>query len=1042
MLPLIAIASKCRLKTAILVLVIAVLTPQLLAKRHPTAHSYIGYEDYYADEDDNAAQQRMKSSAVYRSNSQIQNEQTDESSSSVIPWRQINFVSPNQQLSQSRWRYEVPISFSAKGMDHLYLLNEMFLEWLQPSGLPAAIIKKDLFENPEAVVKQHKVKVCDFDAFFSFTQFSNSGSNLLSHFWGMILTSTVALCFAVIVPLFGFLLCCCCCTTSSRAKANRNGRDSPLYANTTGESPRQHERRKKKKPKYKVEKGCDSFCRTFCAANLFVMLLLITFFVICAFVTNEYIRNGLRELPNTLNQSLDDFKLYLNNTQLEVKTLLRDNFLQLQQELDDSLDKSGQIVKNRLAFVSHASALENLTEIVTSKLHFSDILMHNIFPSVFPELDTIKSDLKHLSDEMNELGGHLHLLQLGLHQTKQKLEVVFKDCKHPICAELERKFRGLKSKFRVSTRLDDLPNLKPLMDNITDLLNADIVHEVQKGKDDFDRIGTKIQSAVNSSIPNIKDKIREVGRELASTLRDVNEALRTPFTDIKKAKESVNTGDEYIEEYEIYRWYSCLAGAGAVLLILALYTCGLMCGVCKRQPTIHDYRSRRVKPPSTCALRCGIVLLFLFFGVLLICTIALFIVGGISDRVGCYYIEHPEDPLARKLAAVVQNLFDEQEMSQTMRVIRKDGGTKPNFAEIVARCHHNMSLYNSLQLYKYNHIQLTADKMITGFNVSGILELKERYQIEERLESFLAQVNVNPGPIVILTNQGRELLHRLRDTSLGTLNFSLFAELVHQQVTPLNLIEVSNELEREAKRLPPSQLNASSELKNIALMLDMYQSRIVAKIHDSVVRLKSGAEKIERKAQYGQKGLKEALNELLEKAKKAQHYIRNNGREVIRDVARAFVADLSSLIDQYSQHVVSQVENNIGRCEPNGFWLSMASALFLLLPASICAAVLSNLFRKLKRGKGRRHYSGDSYVRREYAMETLEDDDIPLAQVSNKDSTTNTMFDVRRPPNTSLYLDSTSSAPSAPMVTNDDNWSPGAPPPHIYARPPPYNFAN
>lgn len=97
------------------------------------------------------------------------------------------------------------------------------------------------------------------------------------------------------------------------------------------------------------------------------MLLFISFFVICAFVTNEYIRNGLHELPKTLNQSLDDVQLYLNNTQFEVNTLLRTNFGQLEQELDESLDKSGLIVKNRLALVSQAVALENLTEIVTSK---------------------------------------------------------------------------------------------------------------------------------------------------------------------------------------------------------------------------------------------------------------------------------------------------------------------------------------------------------------------------------------------------------------------------------------------------------------------------------------------------------------------------------------------------------------------------------------------------------------------------------------------------------------------------------------------------
>ena len=97
-----------------------------------------------------------------------------------------------------------------------------------------------------------------------------------------------------------------------------------------------------------------------------MLLLLVSFFVICAFVTNEYVRNGLHEMPKTLNQSLDDIQLYLNNTQFEVNTLLRTNYGQLEAELFDSLDRSGIIVKNRLAIVSQAVALDNLTEIVSS----------------------------------------------------------------------------------------------------------------------------------------------------------------------------------------------------------------------------------------------------------------------------------------------------------------------------------------------------------------------------------------------------------------------------------------------------------------------------------------------------------------------------------------------------------------------------------------------------------------------------------------------------------------------------------------------------
>lgn len=149
-------------------------------------------------------------------------------------------------------------------------------------------------------------------------------------------------------------------------------------------------------------------------------------------------------MPKTINQSLDDVHLYLNNTQFEVNTLLRTNYGQLEQELFDSLDRSGIIVKNRLALVSQAIALDNLTEIVL-------------------KLETIQSDLRILSQETNELRNSLHLLTTGLHRAKKDLEKVFKECPHPVCTSLRSKYRFVLEKFRVSANLDELPDLSPLM---------------------------------------------------------------------------------------------------------------------------------------------------------------------------------------------------------------------------------------------------------------------------------------------------------------------------------------------------------------------------------------------------------------------------------------------------------------------------------------------------------------------------------------------------------------------------------------------------
>ena len=99
------------------------------------------------------------------------------------------------------------------------------------------------------------------------------------------------------------------------------------------------------------------------------------------------------------------------------------------------------------------------------------------------------------------------------------------------------------------------------------------------------------------------------------------------------------------------------------------------------------------------------------------------------------------------------------------------------------------------------------------------------------------QVSVNPGHVVLLTSQGHKLLESLKDTSLGTLNFSSYAEVVKHSITPLDLNAIANELDQEANRLPKSDVSNMARLKNIAL--DLRQLiQLVNKIKDTIVCVK------------------------------------------------------------------------------------------------------------------------------------------------------------------------------------------------------------
>ena len=48
---------------------------------------------------------------------------------------------------------------------------------------------------------------------------------------------------------------------------------------------------------------------------------------------------------------------------------------------------------------------------------------------------------------------------------------------------------------------------------------------------------------------------------------------------------------------------------------------------------------------------------------------------------------------------------------------------------------------------------------------------------------------------------------------------------------------MATELDNEANQLPPSQIEHSTNLKNIAIMLESYQLKVISKVHHSVVSL-------------------------------------------------------------------------------------------------------------------------------------------------------------------------------------------------------------
>lgn len=157
---------------------------------------------------------------------------------------------------------------------------------------------------------------------------------ILRHYGGLGALSFAALFLAALLPCIALFFCCCRCA------GNCGARTEPF------------------------DKKHDNCRKIILSTFLVTFAAILPFGVVCAFVTNEYMQDGTRELPANTKVSLTDVQVYLAATKGQVETLLKTNYDELEVALNNILQASGRIVTEQLAESSHAVSLMTLNDIV------------------------------------------------------------------------------------------------------------------------------------------------------------------------------------------------------------------------------------------------------------------------------------------------------------------------------------------------------------------------------------------------------------------------------------------------------------------------------------------------------------------------------------------------------------------------------------------------------------------------------------------------------------------------------------------------------
>ncbi|XP_011866925.1 PREDICTED: prominin-like protein isoform X4 [Vollenhovia emeryi] len=806
--------------------------------------------------------------------------------------RQLNEIMASQALTYSAVNtvglpYNATTKFNPKGMGQLYNVTNTFIDLVQskqayPEGMITLVDGTPVFADP---LKEWKI--------------------IVTHYGGLASLALIGLILAAILPCAGLFFCCCRCAGHCGA------RSQPF------------------------DKKHDHCRKIMLSILLIGVATIILFGVVCAFVTNEYMQEGTKELPCKAKTSLKDVKLYLTTTKQEIDNLLKTNPEELEVTLNNILQASGKIVTEQLAEYSHAVSLTNLNDIVAG-------------------LESIREDLRLMNKITQELRINASQLDIVVRGVKKNLLHTLAACTTDKCQRVLHDYKVNQMSVQVDfdkymdryfpKLLVSLPDVTFALHNITVLMESNIVSEVSQGRDSFLKIQKDIQHAVNQTIPVVSASIRRACNFLASIANNMTALIDRINVDIDKVyMRHLEVARSNINQYSPYRYYLGLGISGILLTVLMCLTCGLFCGICGKRPDGYGDDCCN-KGSGARFLMMAVWIIFLLTSVLMVITVVHMITGVMAQRGICEPLKNPKDNRMFELV---------DELVQIKRILYpKNPNAHINMSYIVTKCHENETLYNVLNLKNV-------------FDVESLRDYSGRYDINDTIQQLRRKISLSPG-VVILKDSARSKLNDLAQSGLSDIKFYQYAELLAENITNINLEHLAKQLREVSAKLPEGQEEIRLSLEKNAHDLEHYHRDLVMPMATLSEQLSANALTLQENIKFNHSSMADAIHDLVDEVTKAQQFLNKDGPEYVQYLATKFGNAFLHQVDNFLEHVIESAMFKIGRCAPvsnaynatlvagcnrildpfNGFWASVGWCLILFIPTIVLCVKLSALYQK------------------------------------------------------------------------------------------------
>uniref|UniRef100_A0A8C6UZI1 Prominin 1a n=1 Tax=Neogobius melanostomus TaxID=47308 RepID=A0A8C6UZI1_9GOBI len=787
--------------------------------------------------------------------------------------------------------YETLAHYEPGPIGILFQLVHAFLHVVQPNPFPhdlAVTLAKDKFtalqreyQKPESIVLTLQVIYYEL---------------------GFVVCAALGLLFTVLVPLVGLFFCLCRCCD-----------------NCGGEM---HQRQRK-------NADCQ---RGLLGTLLFSTSLVITIGVLCAYASNQTLSSQVKNIRRLVNTNMRDLHTFANDTPMQIDYLISQYATAKNKVLYD-LDNIGPLLGGRIHDQLDKEVHPALNQVLN---------MAGAMRETKEALENVSGSLVILKDGAGKLNFNLSLVRTSINRTLNDPGCHDEDS-DATTAQLCQNIRQSLSQLQISANFTRLPNVRPQLEKVNEVLKTDLSEVVQRG-----------YSALNDTPHLVIEQTRSVADSVRILLDGIGKNI-TKFSKVFPVQSSLNNftiflshahakiEDYYpdIDQMDFYRWAACIGLCCMIVLVLAFNYLGLLCGTLGYDKHASPTTRGCISNTGGTMLMAGVGFSFIFSWVLMGVVTILFVTGGNMEKLVCEAFH------TRELLKVVDTpyLINREWKNFLPGYMYNDSELDLTVESFYSTCKENKGIYSALRL----------DKV---FNITSFLNTST---FTKDVVDELDTVKIDLRTIILLEAEGKQNLLDFSEAGLSEINHADYLEEVNKGVTAVDLLSYAGELEAQTDLMPRGHLQSS--LKGHIGTLRQIHSQQVVSMEQGMSALNQSMRYLERTSS----DLPNKVLAVLEAIEAAQFLISQNATNLVRQQSKKYTATIVGYFNQYIEWVKMSLLEEVAQCKPfsnimdtaeilscsfvadsmNAFWMGLGCSTLFLLPSIILAVKLAKYYRRM-----------------------------------------------------------------------------------------------